>query len=344
MAILDPVTNFGKVTVSTGYSSSDTSIVLTSGDGAKLPDPSSDGDFNLVWWNVTDYADPAEDPYKEIVRVTDRSTDTLTITHAQEGTSAQDHNIAGKTYQMVLAPTKKTIDDINAITQDNVPDGTTYKQFDPTTVATAAQGDKADTALQNVLEDTTPQLGGELDMNGHSIGGNTEAQIDDAVSKKHTQNTDTALGAQTQDLDMNTHKVVGVVDPTNVQDAATKNYVDGKSKYLEIRLLASDTALAVATSVGGEFRVPDAMTITDVGAYVDTASTSGTPTIDINEAGTSILSTKITIDENEKSSQTAATPSVISDSSIAADAILTFDVDVSGTGTSGLVVWIKATI
>ena len=60
----------------------------------------------------------------------------------------------------------------------------------------------------------------------HSDITSTGAQIDDAVSKKHTQNTDTALGAQTQNLDMNTHKIVGVVDPTANQEAATKKYVD----------------------------------------------------------------------------------------------------------------------
>ena len=115
MAILDPVKNFAKVTVSTGYSATDTSIVLNSGNGAKLPDPSTDGAFNLVWWNSTDYSDPTDDPNVEIVRVTARSTDTLTVTRGQEGTSATDKNISGKTYQMILGPTKKTIDDINSI-------------------------------------------------------------------------------------------------------------------------------------------------------------------------------------------------------------------------------------
>lgn len=81
-------------------------------------------------------------------------------------------------------------------------------------------------ALFNIIEDTAPQLGGDLDMNGHNIGGNSEADIDDAVAKKHAQGTDTTLGAQSENLDMNTHKIVGVVDPTTDQEAATKKYVD----------------------------------------------------------------------------------------------------------------------
>lgn len=123
--IIDPVKNFAKVVVSGGYDNTATSINLVSGDGAKLPDPATDGAFNLVWWNSTDYPDPADDPYKEIVRCTAKSTDTLTIIRAQEGTSAQNHNLSGKTYKMVLALTKKVMDDIK-FTSINSQTGTAY--------------------------------------------------------------------------------------------------------------------------------------------------------------------------------------------------------------------------
>ncbi len=111
---LDPVRNFAIITVSTGYDSAAVSIALSSGGGAKLPQPSTDGPFNLVWWNSTDYTNPADDPNVEIVRCTARSTDTLTITRGQESTSPANHNIGGKTYKVILALTKKTIDDIDA--------------------------------------------------------------------------------------------------------------------------------------------------------------------------------------------------------------------------------------
>lgn len=112
---LDAVVNFGKVQISTGYDASAVSIDLTAGQGAKLPLPSSDGDFNLVWWNSTDYADPSDDPNVEIVRCTARSTDNLTVLRAQESTSASTKNTAGKTYKMILALTKKMITDIGAV-------------------------------------------------------------------------------------------------------------------------------------------------------------------------------------------------------------------------------------
>jgi hypothetical protein len=111
---LDAVANFAEVTVSIGYNASDTSIALTAGHGARLPQPSTDGEFNITWWNFTDYPNPTDDPNKEIVRVTARSTDTLTVTRGQEGITATTKNTGGKTYKMVLSITKKMMDDIES--------------------------------------------------------------------------------------------------------------------------------------------------------------------------------------------------------------------------------------
>ncbi len=89
--------------------------------------------------------------------------------------------------------------------------------------------------------------------------------------------------------------------------------------------------------------MPFAMTVTTVRASVNTVSSSGTPTVDINEAGTTILSTKLTIDASEFTSVTAATPAVISDASLADDAEITIDIDTAGTGAKGLKVCIIGT-
>ena len=111
---MDAIINFGKVTVSQGYDENATSIVLAEGAGARLPDPSSAGQFNLIWWNSTDYPDPADDPNREIVRCTARSTDTLTVVRNQEGSGASTKNTADKTYRMILGLTKKVMDDMLA--------------------------------------------------------------------------------------------------------------------------------------------------------------------------------------------------------------------------------------
>ena len=112
--LLDPIVNFGKVTVSTGYTNLDTVIVLTAGHGSKLPDPSMDGEFNLVWYDTSSYADSSDDQNVEIVRCTARFGDILTVSRAQESTLASSKNNSGSIYKMMLTPTKKTITDIKA--------------------------------------------------------------------------------------------------------------------------------------------------------------------------------------------------------------------------------------
>ncbi|PXX26297.1 hypothetical protein C7967_11559 [Thalassospira sp. 11-3] len=106
----------------------------------------------------------------------------------------------------------------------------------------------------------------------------------------------------------------------------------------------SNTTTAITTGTAKEtIKLPYAMTVTGVYASVATVSSSGVVTVDINEGGTSILSTKLTIDASEKGSDTAATPAVISDSSIAQYGELTFDIDTAGTGAVNLKVWVIGT-
>lgn len=107
---LDAAVNFAKSAVSTGYSSGATSIVLASGGGAKYPATP----FNAVWYNSTDFSDPSDDTAVEVVRVTAISTDTLTITRGQEGTTGVAHNTAAKTYTLIAGPTAKIVTDLNA--------------------------------------------------------------------------------------------------------------------------------------------------------------------------------------------------------------------------------------
>ena len=56
------------------------------------------------------------------------------------------------------------------------------KAFDSSDYATSAQGTKADSALQDLSDDTTPQLGGNLDVNGNDIVSTSNADIDLAAN------------------------------------------------------------------------------------------------------------------------------------------------------------------
>ena len=117
---------------------------------------------------------------------------------------------------------------------------------------------------------------------------------------------------------------------TTIQDIANLTNVQS------IVVAASDETTALATGTAKvTFRMPYAFTLTSVRASLTTAQSSGSIfTVDINDSGTTILSTKLTIDNTEKTSTTAATSAVISDTSLADDAEITIDIDQIGDGTA----------
>ena len=108
----------------------------------------------------------------------------------------------------------------------------------------------------------------------------------------------------------------------------------GQDEAIVISVTEDNEAVAAATSQAS-FRMPFAFTLTSVRASLVTAQTSGNIlTVDINESGSSILSTKLTIVNTEKTSATAVTAAVISDAALADDAEITIDVDQIGDGTA----------
>lgn len=111
----------------------------------------------------------------------------------------------------------------------------------------------------------------------------------------------------------------------------------------EVSSAASDEGTALTTGTSKvTFDIPYNVTLTNVYAGLNVAQTSGSIfTVDVNEGGVSILSTKLTVDNGETTSSTAATPCVISDPAIAAFAKVTVDIDQIGDGTAkGLKIWL----
>lgn len=104
----DPIVNFFKSTLVGTYSNTDTSFTIATGDGALLPDPAVDGAYNLT---IFEGLQVTNSTTFEIVRVTAKSGDVLTVTRQQEGTSAL--TIGSATHSILMSATKKTFDDIN---------------------------------------------------------------------------------------------------------------------------------------------------------------------------------------------------------------------------------------
>lgn len=98
--------------------------------------------------------------------------------------------------------------------------------------------------------------------------------------------------------------------------------------------LADETAnLTVSTRI--KFRMPFAMTLSEVRISLNDAPTLSSVVVDVKENGVSIFSTLLSIDANEKTSVTAATPAVISDVNLADDAEITVSTTQIGSGDTG---------
>lgn len=124
-------------------------------------------------------------------------------------------------------------------------------------------------------------------------------------------------------------------DPANPVVSATGGG-GGGSTTTAIPIAASDESTPLTTGVAKvTFRMPFGFMLTGLRGSVTTAPTGSVLTVDINQGGTSILSTKLTIDAGEKTSTTAATPAVISDAALGDDAEITIDIDTVGSTVAG---------
>jgi len=137
------------------------------------------------------------------------------------------------------------------------------------------------------------------------------------------------------DLAVKDHNHDGVLSaPVNALD------LFASYQYHLVRIVAATTDTTIANVVGGDFVMPYSGSFYLVGATVDTAGVTNTTTIDVNNNGTTILSTKITIDTAEKTSRTAATPPYISSPNFKIGDIITFDVDaIQTTAAKGLTIF-----
>ena len=101
------VTNNGFSTLSAGITNSATTITLASGEGSRFPNPSSPDVFYATLIDTSNNL--------EIVKVTARSTDSLTVVRAQDNTSARAFSTGDR---FELRPVAKLFEDIQAEARD----------------------------------------------------------------------------------------------------------------------------------------------------------------------------------------------------------------------------------
>lgn len=110
-----------------------------------------------------------------------------------------------------------------------------------------------------------------------------------------------------------------------------------------IIIACSDETTALTTGTSKvTFRLPYNMTLQGIKASLTTAQTSGSLfTVDVNSGGVSLLTTRVTIDNTETTSTTAATAPVLLTTALYADNVITVDIDQLGDGTAkGLKVYL----
>ena len=111
--------------------------------------------------------------------------------------------------------------------------------------------------------------------------------------------------------------------------------ITSQSESILLVLEPLDTDASAGTKKAVIPYFPYSLSSITLNLAVDTAPTGSTFIVDLNVDGTSILSTKISIDDGETDSSTAATAYALTTTSIAEGAKVTIDIDQVGATTPG---------
>ncbi len=149
----------------------DGAIEVSSGGTVEYSLPAADGTANQLL---------ATNGSGAVTFVTPSVTNLSDVTSAGSGaiiTSAERTKLTGIETSADVTDTAN-VTAAGALMDSEVTNLAQVKAFDSSDYATAAQGSTADSALQNISEDTSPQLGGNLDVNGNKIVSTSNADID----------------------------------------------------------------------------------------------------------------------------------------------------------------------
>lgn len=201
----------------------------------------------------------------------------------------------------------------------------------------------AETTITGLPNATTPLDGTErvpMDQNGATKDASTQdiANLAPGTDLTYTASTRTLVSSTGADAVL----PVATTSLAGLQSATDKTKLDGIEAGAQVNLPdvivipVGDESTAISTGTSKiKFRMPFAATLLAVRASVNTAPTGSTLIVDINEAGASVLGTKLSIDATELTSTTAASAATITDSSLADDAEISIDIDQIGSTVAG---------
>lgn len=135
--------NFAKSTIATvgGINDTDLTFNISAGDGSIFPDTGATKLFRLVIWSAV-YVSPEEDANREIIECYRSAGDTFVISdiayRGMEGTSVKAWDYGANVAMTITAGVLEELENSGG--------------------------------LNNIVEDLTPQLGGDLDINNNGIG------------------------------------------------------------------------------------------------------------------------------------------------------------------------------
>jgi hypothetical protein len=187
------------------------------------------------------------------------------------------------------------------------------------------------TALDNKA-DSTPAFAALLTALDSLVDGDILQQIDGVLAAQTVAGFKSDLAITAADVGLG--NVDNTSDTNKPVSTATAAAIAAKSEAMMFAISDETTAITTGTAKL-TFRMPYAFTVTAVKASLSASSSSGNPTFDINQNGSSILGTKLSIDSGEKTSTTAASAATISIANLAADDEITVDIDTAGTGAKG---------
>jgi hypothetical protein len=157
-----------------------------------------------------------------------------------------------------------------------------------------------------------------------------------SISTSATNWNDTANYARVYKFTTSGSAVTAVEDH-RAGPSGVHGMTDSGTPTESIIIAVSDETTALTTGTAKvTFRMPYAFSLSGIKASVTTAPTGADLIVDVNEAGSTLMTTnKLRIDATEKTTATAATPPTLTDTALADDAEITIDIDQVGSTVAG---------